>query len=127
MARPHKVVDLDAIEKLAAINCSVAEIGAVVGLDRRTLQRRYAALIEKGRETGKSSLKRKMWKIAMDNENVTMCIWLSKQMLGYTDKVEQKQHVNVNTKEVVEIQWADENDSKNAPTDSPTKKDQPEH
>jgi hypothetical protein len=120
-------VDLDAIEKLAAINCSVAEIAAVVGVDRRTIQRRYAALIEKGRETGKSSLKRKMWKIAMDNENVTMCIWLSKQMLGYTDKVEQRQNVNLNQKEVVEIQWADENDSQNASQDASTKANQREH
>lgn len=128
MARPRKPVDTDAIEKLAAINCSVAEIAAVIGVDRRTIQRRYAALIEKGRDTGKSSLKRKMWKIAMDNENVTMCIWLSKQMLGYTDKVEQRQHLNVNTKEVVEVQWADEkvdaNDSKNASPDAATKENQ---
>lgn len=130
MARPRKPVDKDAIEKLAAINCSVAEIASVVGVDRRTIQRRYAALIEKGRDTGKTSLKRKMWKIAMDNENVTMCIWLSKQMLGYTDKVEQKQNVNMNHKEVVEIQWADErvaDDSQNASSNASTKTNQPEH
>lgn len=88
MARPKKEIDPIAVEKLAAINCSVAEIGAVLDCDRRTLQRRFAAAIEKGREVGKSSLKRKMWEHAMGG-NTTMMIWLSKQMLGYSDKVEQ--------------------------------------
>jgi hypothetical protein len=94
MARPKKKIDPEQVQKLAAINCSYAEIGAIVGCDSSTLTRRFAQDIEKGREIGKSSLKRKMWDIAMNN-NVTMCIWLSKQMLGYTDKVEQKTEANV--------------------------------
>lgn len=94
MARPIKKVDVKQIETLAAINCSYAEIGAVVDLDPSTLTRRYAQFIQKGREQGKSSLKRKMWEIAMSG-NVSMCIWLSKQMLGYTDKVEQKTDSNI--------------------------------
>jgi hypothetical protein len=88
MARPRLQLDEEQIHKLAAINCSLAEIGAVVGCDVSTLTRRYASVIEKGREHGKSSLKKKMYEIAMGG-NVTMCIWLSKQMLGYTDKIEQ--------------------------------------
>lgn len=90
MGRPRADIDEKQLEELAAINCSMAEIAAVVGVDRKTLQRNFVAVIEKGRERGKSSLKRKMWEIAM-NGNVTMCIWMSKQMLGYTDKVEQKE------------------------------------
>lgn len=89
MARPKKEINESDIEKLAAINCSYAEIGAVVGCDSSTLTRRFAQVIEKGREQGKMSLKRKMWETAM-NGNVTMMIWLSKQMLGYTEKVEQR-------------------------------------
>lgn len=89
MAPKVKPVDTELIEKLAAINCSMEEIAHAVKLNRRTLQRRYAAVIEKGRSTGKTSLKRKMWETAM-NGNITMMIWLSKQMLGYADKVENK-------------------------------------
>lgn len=87
MARPRKVIDPKQIEQLAAINCSIAEIAAVLDCDPRTLERRFAVAIKKGRDVGKSSLKRKMWEIAMKG-NVTMCIFLSKQMLGYADKVE---------------------------------------
>lgn len=78
---------------MAAKNCSMEEIGKAYGVDvtRRTLQRRYVAVVEKGRAKGKISLKRKMFKLAMQG-NVTMCIWLSKNMLGYSDKVE-----NLNT------------------------------
>ena len=89
MARPRKPIDPNQVEELAAINCSVDEIAAVLDVDRRTIQRRFALVLQKGRERGKASLKRTMWKMAM-KEHATMLIWLSKQMLGYTDKVEEK-------------------------------------
>lgn len=107
MARPKKDIDPDQVETLAGINCTVAEIAAVVKCDKRTLERRFAANIEKGREHGKSSLKRKMWDIAMGG-NVTMCIWLSKQMLGYTDKVEERTQVHATQERTVVLHWADE-------------------
>lgn len=89
MARPVKKIDPEQVRKLAAINCSVAEIGAVLNCSADTLQRRFAAALKDGRLTGNMSLKRKMWETAMQG-NVTMMIWLSKQMLGYTDKVEER-------------------------------------
>lgn len=92
--RPKKDIDEKQVFQLASINCSYAEIAAVVGCDSSTLTRRFAQAIEKGRESGKMSLKRKMWETAMGG-NVTMMIWLSKQMLGYTEKVEQRQESNV--------------------------------
>lgn len=84
MARPKKIVDEDQIMKLAAINCSYAEIAAVVGVDPSTLTRRFAQVIEKGREQGKMSLKRKQYEVAMGG-NVSMLIWLGKQILGQRD------------------------------------------
>lgn len=84
MARPKKEISESQVEALASINCSYAEIAAVVDCDVSTLTRRFAQVIEKGREQGKSSLKRKMWETAMAG-NCTMMIWLSKQMLGYRD------------------------------------------
>lgn len=88
----RKPLDIDEqqVIELASINCSYAEIAAVVGCDPSTLTRRFAQAIEKGREQGKESLKRAMWKAGVTNGNITMMIWLSKQMLGYTEKVEQR-------------------------------------
>lgn len=102
MARPKKQIDPKQVETLAAINCSYEEAAAVLDCDPRTIQRRYAAVFKKGREHGRMSLKRKMWDTAMGG-NVTMQIWLSKQMLGYTDKqevkTENKTDLNVDSKE----------------------------
>lgn len=89
MAPPIKKVDKDLIEKLAAINCSMEEISQMVGVNERTLHRRYAGVIAKGRASGKISLKRKMYEKATSG-NTSMMIWLSKNMLGYSDKVEQR-------------------------------------
>ncbi len=87
MGRPKLVLDENQIVQLAAINCSLAEMAAVLDCDAKTLTSRFSSVIEKGRNTGKMSLKRKQWEVAMGG-NVTMLIWLGKQNLGQTDKVE---------------------------------------
>ena len=85
MARPKKDIDPETVRKLAAIECSYAEIAAVLGCDPSTLTRRFAQVIEKGREEGKASLKRKQFEVAMGG-NPTMLIWLGKQRLGQKDE-----------------------------------------
>lgn len=102
MARPKLDINEAQVEQLAAINCSVAEIAAVIGCHKRTLERNFAAVIEKGRERGTSSLKKKMYELAMGG-NITMCIWLSKQMMGYTDKVETTTEIKAVAEEVKRI------------------------
>lgn len=116
MARPRKKIDPEQVRKLAMINCSYAEIAAVVGCNESTLTRRFAQSIKEGREQGKSSLKRMMWE-ACQKGNTTMMIWLSKQMLGYTDKVEET--VKSEEKITYKVNWADDGDSaSNAASDS---------
>jgi len=87
---PPKELQEDLIYRLASINCTYDEIGAVCNVHPDTIRNRFSDTVKKGREEGKSSLKRKMWKLAMEGNNgegnVGMLIWLSKQMLGYTDK-----------------------------------------
>lgn len=80
MARPTKPVDVDLIRRLALVHCSNEEIASVVGVHKRTLERRYAAVIEDGRREGKTSLRRVMWKKALEG-NERLMIWLSKQHL----------------------------------------------
>lgn len=48
MARPPVKIDAKQVEKLAAIGCSQAEIGQVVGCSRHTLERRFATALTKG-------------------------------------------------------------------------------
>lgn len=95
MGRPLKKIDPDQVRRLAMINCTMVEIAAVVGCSVDTVERRFAEIVKEGHQQGKSSLKRMMWE-ACTKGNVSMMIFLSKQMLGYSDKVEQKVDATVN-------------------------------
>ena len=89
--RPRLEFDFNQVEQLAAIQCTDGEIAAVLGCSRDTILRRkaedpdFAAAIEKGRESGKASLRRMQWKAASAG-NTGMLVWLGKQYLGQTDK-----------------------------------------
>ena len=48
----------------------------------------YAQIIDDNREVGKSSLRRAMWKKALNKDNTNMQIFLSKNVLGMKEKVE---------------------------------------
>ena len=88
MARPRKPIDADLVLQLARIHCTYEEIAAVVGCSTDTLKRRFADRIEKGREEGRSSLRRAQFKRAIEDGHPTMLIWLGKQHLGQSDKTE---------------------------------------
>jgi predicted transcriptional regulator len=87
MARPRIKVDTDFIERLASIGCTVKEIATAVNISVDTMDRNYAEFVDKGRERGKTSLRKKQFELAL-NGNVTMLIWLGKQVLGQKDKQE---------------------------------------
>ena len=80
-------------------------MASVLGVSVDTLQRRFAAQIKDGRAEGKMSLRRKMWEMALGG-NVSLLIWLSKNELGMSDKVEQKQEVKAEVQQIEYVaQW----------------------
>jgi hypothetical protein len=87
VARPRKKIDTEQLEKLAMIGCTTEEIAGFFEVSRDTIERRYAAIIAKGRQNGKIRLRRLQLQIA-EKGNAVMAIWLGKQMLGQTDKIE---------------------------------------
>ncbi len=89
MARPLLDIDPEQVEQLAAIDCTMKEMAAVLNCSVDTLENRFSDVIAKGKEVGKMSLRRKMWNTAM-NGNVTMMIWLSKQRLNYKENLKQE-------------------------------------
>ena len=94
IGRPKKELDEDVIAKLSQIGCTQEEIGSVVGISARTLQRRYADLVAKNKSIGKSSLRKKLWEKAMRGQgNDKLLIWLSKNELNMVDKVHTTQSV----------------------------------
>lgn len=98
MGRPKLQIDPERVLRLARWHCPYTEIAADVGCSVDTLERRFADLIAKGREQGKRSLRRMQWKAARAG-NVVMLIWLGKQYLNQTEKVEQVGAVTV------QVEW----------------------
>ena len=87
MGRPVKNINKELLRELSGLNCSYAEMSRLIGVAESTLTRRYAQVIKEGRETVKTSLKRKQYEVAM-NGNPTLLIWLGKIIVGQKEKVE---------------------------------------
>ena len=86
VGRPKINIDLDIVGNLASIGCTQEEIASVVGVSARTLQRNFAEIIDRFKNKGKASLRKKMYEKAMKG-NDKLLIWLSKNYLNMVDKV----------------------------------------
>ena len=86
LGRPQKPIDEKVLANLSQINCTQEEIASILGISARTLQRRYADLIEVNKNKGKASLRKRMYEKAMKGNDKLM-IWLSKQYLNMTDRI----------------------------------------
>ena len=75
------------VQKLAGIGCTNCEIADFYGCDESTIRKRFSEIITKGHESGKMRLRKKQMQVALKG-NVSMLIWLGKQMLGQKDKIE---------------------------------------
>ena len=89
VGRPKAEVDVEILKKLASIGCPTYEIASVMNVSARTLKRNFAEIIDQYREQGKASLRKKMYDKAVKKDNTMMQIFLSKNMLGMSDKVQQ--------------------------------------
>lgn len=93
MARPPKYTPEEKaqlekqISLLAQCGCTMDEIAAKVGVSRAELYRDYETVIKNGREIGHTSLRGKQFELAMKG-NVPMLIWLGKQLLGQSEKID---------------------------------------
>ncbi len=95
MARPQLEIDEKDVLKLASMGCTMIEIAAFCDCSVDTIERRFADIVAKGKENGKTSLRRLQWQAAQKG-NVVMLIWLGKQYLGQKDK----QEIDQTTREI---------------------------
>jgi hypothetical protein len=88
-------VDWDKLDKMAFIQCTQEEIASVLNTSVKALERacerdhkvKFADYVAKKADGGKMSLRRQMWR-KIEDGNVTMLIWASKNLLGWSDKNE---------------------------------------
>jgi len=89
--RPKVEFDLEMVAKLSSLHCTLDELAAFFECDVSTIKRRkssdpeFCAAIYKGRERGKTSLRDLQFKAAKRG-NVSMQIWLGKNILNQSDR-----------------------------------------
>lgn len=88
--KPAKI-DIKQVEELAAIQCTLPEIAAVLGFHLTTIKRhiKEQALreaVDRGRARGVASIKRQQFKLLSEG-NATMGVWLGKNYAGQRDEV----------------------------------------
>ncbi len=94
--RPLIPINWQEFDKLCNIHCTLVEISEWFDCSEDTIERAvkrekgmtFAEYFKRKSGRGKISLRRKMFETALSG-NVTMQIWLSKNTLGYRDKIEE--------------------------------------
>lgn len=83
-------IDLAEVERLCALQCTDEELAAWFKVSLRTIERRkatsraFADAIARGRASGRISLRRSLWGLAVKG-NPAANIFLAKNLLGYKD------------------------------------------
>ncbi len=85
----EKEIDGEQIKRLASIFCTMEEICLIMQISKDTLSRRFQDVYNEGRAHGKMSLRRQQMKAALDG-NVGLMVWLGKQVLGQSEKIDQR-------------------------------------
>lgn len=91
-------IDWDEFDKLCYMQCTASEIAAWFECSVDTIERRvqekhnvkFAEYYAEKKEKGKISLRRAQFQAATVKGNTSLMIWLGKQYLGQSDKLEQK-------------------------------------
>ena len=113
MSRPkgtEKPIDLDELEKLFALGCTLPEIAGWFGVSLSTLEKRmgrrsYHEAQERGQSRMKISLRRRQIQVA-ESGNPTMLIWLGKQHLNQRDSLDM-QHSGADGKDLIPLAVVD--------------------
>lgn len=105
--RVNSQINIEELEKLCELQCTQAEIASWFGVTVRavemrradtntyerkldggeTLQLTFKEIMDRGYARGRISVRRQQMKLLQDG-NATMGVWLGKQILGQTDKVD---------------------------------------
>lgn len=89
MARPKLDIDAEQVQKLAKFGASNVAIADFFGCSEATIRQGFFESLAKGRAERKITLHQRQYEAA-DSGNIAMLIWLGKQDLGQSEKIETK-------------------------------------
>lgn len=96
MARPKKPIDAKKVERLARYGSPASEIGAILNVHERTIERRFAPAIKTGHEKLCYLLRSTLVKRAIAGDNACL-IFASKCIAGMKEPRDDAVNVQVNT------------------------------
>ena len=120
MGRPRKEINKTEFEKLCFLQCTRSEFCTWFDVNEDTLNKwckenydgkTFSAVFKEKRENGIISLRRTQFQLA--EKSPAMAIFLGKNLLGQTDKVEQTVN-DVSEHKGITINFADKKDDSNA-------------
>lgn len=86
VGRDKKVIDPDEVRRLAEVFVTYQEMSDFFDVPIQTLQYNFGKLIDEAKARTKSAIRRRQIAAAMDG-NISMLIWLGKNLLKQQDKV----------------------------------------
>ena len=100
MARPKKQINPDAVRALARLGCTWEEIAGVLQIARGTFsarmkEKKYREAYDHGIAEGDVSIRRAQYDAAIGGKTA-MLIWLGKNRLNQTDRIEQTTETTLN-------------------------------
>ena len=81
----RRVIPLEEVEKLAGLHLSYKDMADFYGCKVRTFEDNFRDVVERARGKTKQKLMMAMLENAIERKNATIQIWLSKNLLGFTD------------------------------------------
>lgn len=92
----QQIIPLEQVRKLASLHLTYADMAEFFGVKENTFRDHFRFEVERARQTTKQRLMEAMLETAIVKMNPTIQIWLSKNLLGFTDSP-----VNAETQQIL--------------------------
>ena len=97
----RRIIQIEQVRKLAALHLSYRDMAEFFGVKENTFRDNFRYEVERYRQVTKQRLMEAMMTNAFERMNPTVQIWMSKNILGWTD-----QPINTESSQV--LPWLDE-------------------
>jgi hypothetical protein len=104
MTRPHEITDNNRriAEQMSGLGLPHEQIGAIIGIDDKTLRKYYQQELKIGKAKSSSNVAKTLYDKAL-NGDTTACIWWTKAQMGWKEKTH-LEHTGENGKPI-ESKW----------------------